>query len=654
MSALLDALIVPGAVVDPSLAPIDQLRAAAQRDLRAWLIDRMPASLWPELCVAGACAADELASLFERENHREALKELVALLDRDTLVAIAARSEPPSDDQPDRGVLFQSVLRLAQLGAIDDAIAITQRFERLASDSHLLLALCEIVGRARSAPLVERAIALSSVHSHARLTADLCAMVAFVDEPTTRASLLALCERRVAHTKPEHLDIGDNPWGWLALAYARLDRVDDVLRCLDRASESVRAGQCDPLSDARFDVECALVLDPVERHEARAALAHRAFAAMKSYRDCVWEWLVETVAALVPSLEQEARAWLPTDSQPPPAEDEPAELDPVSEALQHATELRARWLRTTTEELRGAIAEPSAVDEQPDERAPPSTEDVERDRRAARTQYERWMRSEFDPRARGWVSTLDGEAITFEAQSRVLGWLEHDELEALLDHACADHAQRAELLYLVAEAARGRARKGELAAMRAHVESIARWSTTPALEFELVTLMPDALRGEALRRLFASTTVEADVALAQQHRLSSLMTAAAFASDGLRAIVLDVIETIPSPAVAMECLGRLLRCGAHPRADDARCAAHANAIAPLLLRDPPSSLAPNADMQRALCALDDSLARSFWAHLANRAPPRVSWPLAARVFGPALIEEFAIEIAGDGTPIDAV
>jgi hypothetical protein len=255
------------------------------------------------------------------------------------------------------------------------------------------------------------------------------------------------------------------------------------------------------------------------------------------------------------------------------------------------------------------------------------------------------MRSEFDARSEGWVATRDGEPITFEAQSRVLGWLSLDEIEALLDHACAHRSRRAELLYLVAEAARGRAREGQLAAMRAHVECIARWSTTPALEFELVTLLPDAMRADELRRLFASVDIARDVALAQQHTLSSLMTAAAFASDATRAIVLEVIETIASPALAMECLGRLLRCGAHPRADDARCAAHANALAPLLLRDPPRWLAPNADMQRALCALDDDLAQAFWALLVNRAPPRVSWPLAARVFGTVVIEEFAREIA---------
>lgn len=646
LSVLFDELIVPRVVVDASLDAMAQLRAAAQRELRASLIEATPAPLWMGLCSAGACSVEELVPLFERENHREALKELVALLDRDALVALASRTDPSSrSERLDRGVLFQSVMRLARMGALDDAIAIALRFPHLAEDSHVMLALCELADRPRAQSLIERAMELAHTQSATAVTKDLCAMLSFVDAPALRDALLALCEQRVVSINPENIDVGENPWGWLALAYARLDRVDEMLRCLDRAADSVRDEQCDPLSDAHFAVECALALDAVERRALRVELAHRAFAAMKRHQRGVWEWLVESVAKIVPALEREARSWLPVDSQPPPAPtEERPPPDPVTEARECAEDVRARWKADTAQAILRAIAPKSGPEPEPIDSGP-SPSALDRAMRSARTLYERWMRSEFDRASKGWITTIDGEPLSFDAQSRVLPYLSHDELEALLAHACPDRSKRSNLLYFVAETARGCARRGDLAAMHAHVETIANYSTTPALEFELVSLLPEPMREAELRRVFRDTRIAADLPLRENYRLSGLLTEAGFASDELRAIALDALDAITEPALAMECVGRLLRCGAHPRADDARLIDRARAIAPEWLREAPR-IVLTEDMERALCALDVALASAFWVHLANQEPPRVSWALAERAFGREALAQFAAEITG--------
>ncbi|MFO0563660.1 MAG: hypothetical protein U0269_36885 [Polyangiales bacterium] len=640
MSSLFDELVLSRAVIDRSRPVLEQLRAAAQRDLRAAIIDGIPAPLWAELCVAGACSTAELVAIFEREGHRAALRELVALLDREALVALAERTDRSrAREHEDRWVMFHCALRLAELGAADQAIAVALRFEWLANDSHLLLALCELVDRTRSPPLVERAIALEATQTHSGFTKDLCAMARFAD-PSQRERLVALCERRVAETRPEQHDVGENAWGWLALAYAQLDRVEDVERCLDRATTSVRSGECDPLSDARFTVEAALALEPNARRDQRRALARRALAAMRERPDEVWPWMVESVATLAPALEAEARALGPKDSEPPSEpRDEPAALDPILDARQCASDARAQWTTRTLVAIRLALAAPTRERPSADEERPPSPKAAARAQRFARAAYERWMRSDFAPRSEGWITTSEGEAITFDLQSRVLDFLTHEEIEALLAHACPDRARRHHLLYLVAQAARGCARNGAVEAMRAHVATIQNYSTTPSLEFELARLLPEDQRVPELRRLFASERVDGTVSLAQNLRLSAWMTEAAFASDELRAVAIEALEAIPSPALAMECLGRLLRCGAHPRADDAQCVERARALAIAWIHEALPSATLSDDLVSALSVIDEARAREAWLRFAGAEPPRLSWPLAVHAFGRAAIEQ---------------
>jgi hypothetical protein len=647
MSSLFDELVVAAAaVVDPSRSPLEQLRAAAQRDLRACTIESIPGPLWADLCRAGECSTPALAALFEREHHREALKELVPLLDPRTLFAIASRTPVArADESADRGVLFQSVMRLATTGDVDAAIELTLRVEWLADNTHLLLALCERAGPARSRPLVARAMALASRETASSVTQDLCAMVACVDDRAQQSALLSLCEQRVAETKPSQMDLGENAWGWLALAFARLARPDDVHRCLERATSSVRDEECDRLSDARYAVECALALDANEHRGPRLALARRALAAMKEHPSEVWEWLVESLVKIAPSLEAEARVLRPTDSEPPEPDAEEPPLSAIEDARQCAAAGRERWTTRTLIAIRQAISatNPASDDGEPDER-PAMTARAQSDARAA---YARWMRSEFDRSAKGWIATRDGEPLTFEAQCQVLGALSHEEIEALLEHACPDRSNRSHLLYLVAEAARGCARNGDVPAMRAHVETIENCGTTPALVFELCALLPDGMKQDELRRAFANALDSPDVPLAQRYGLSALMTEAAFASDELRAIAIEAIDQIDSPTLTMECLGRLLRCGRHPRADDSLCVARARQLAGTLKDDALASAPLTDDLERALCALDEEQARAAWARWANGAAPRLSWRLALRVFGRALIEQFAREIGGE-------
>ena len=637
--SLFDELVSPRTVVDSALSPIEQVRAAAARQLRAVVIDAIPAPLWRSLCAEGTFALDELLSLFDREDHPAALRELVPLLSGEKLLELASCG----DDR----VIYECVLRLASLGAHREAIERALAVASLADDVHVMLSVCELVAPSLRSPLVERAMALAAKQSHSGLTKELCAMVRLVEEPASRDALLALCEERVARTLPEQMDVGENAWGWLALAYARLDRPEQSLPLIDRAIAAVRAKECDPLSDAYFALECARALDANERREERVALARRALESMREHPNDVSRWWVDSLAAIDPASEGEARAMLrPESDPPPPSSQEPIALAPLEEARECAADGRSEWKVATLSAIREALEDTLRTREEPEI---PSQDDhvLERARDLARATYARWMNSAFDHRSKGWITTVDGESLSYERQWSVVGHLSLEEIEALLAHACPDRARRRDLLYLVAQAARGHARLGNVRAMRSHVETIANFSTTPTLEFDLVELLPEPLREPELRRVFASALSEEGRCILDRRRLSTLMTDAALDHGEQRSIVLQIIEQIEPTTLALECLGRLLRVGDLPRDDDERCCAMVRAIAPRAFGDDLSEIALTEDLTSAIRALDDGDARRLWVRFANADPPKLSWPFTVRVFGEAAVAQFEEELRSD-------